>query len=108
MSQFEWITEKLGTGAMIKHLKSGTADVVVALTEGLIKDIVTTGSDIRLLGTYVNSPLCWVSKTLAAGSIQLAAVHRSLLCAARCRQYTTRCSMLQSGCVCVYLSLSIT
>ena len=100
MSQFEWITEKLGTGAMIKHLKSGTADVVVALTEGLIKDIVTTGSDIRLLGTYVNSPLCWVSTTLAAVS--------ATLYAARCRQYTACCSMLHSGCVCVCLSLSIT
>jgi len=65
---FEWITEKLGTGAMIKHLKSGTADVVVALTEGLIKDIVTTGSDIRLLGTYVNSPLCWAISAAGDGS----------------------------------------
>lgn len=53
---------------MIKHLKSGTADVVVALTEGLIKDIVTTGSDIRLLGTYVNSPLCWAISGAGEGS----------------------------------------
>jgi cyclopropane fatty-acyl-phospholipid synthase-like methyltransferase/ABC-type nitrate/sulfonate/bicarbonate transport system substrate-binding protein len=62
-----WITEKLGTGAMIRHLKEGTADVVIALTEGLIADMVKTGSDIRLLGTYVNSPLCWAISTAGDG-----------------------------------------
>ena len=54
-AQIDWITEGKGTGAMIKHLKDNTADVVIALTEGLVRDIVTTGSDIRLLGTYVVS-----------------------------------------------------
>jgi ABC-type nitrate/sulfonate/bicarbonate transport system substrate-binding protein len=31
--EVEWVMEPLGTGAMINHLKSGTADIVVALTE---------------------------------------------------------------------------
>ena len=44
---------------MISALKNGEVDVVVALTEGLVKDITTTDSPIRLLGTYVESPLCW-------------------------------------------------
>ena len=37
---------------MIARLKSGEADVAVALTEGLVKDIAN-GSDLKLLGTSV-------------------------------------------------------
>lgn len=53
-----WVTEGNGTGAMIKQLKDGNVDIIVALTEGLVTEI-SRGSDIRLLGTYVNSPLVW-------------------------------------------------
>eukprot|EP00009_Paramoeba_aestuarina_P005170 CAMPEP_0201519790 /NCGR_PEP_ID=MMETSP0161_2-20130828/10248_1 /ASSEMBLY_ACC=CAM_ASM_000251 /TAXON_ID=180227 /ORGANISM="Neoparamoeba aestuarina, Strain SoJaBio B1-5/56/2" /LENGTH=538 /DNA_ID=CAMNT_0047917941 /DNA_START=205 /DNA_END=1821 /DNA_ORIENTATION=- len=56
----------MGTGEMISALKNGEVDVVVALTEGLVKDITTSDSPIRLLGTYVESPLCWAIST--AGS----------------------------------------
>ncbi len=37
---------------MIQALKKNELDVIVALTEGLVADIVNH-SDIRLLGTYV-------------------------------------------------------
>eukprot|EP00475_Leptophrys_vorax_P003346 TRINITY_DN11965_c0_g1_i2.p1 TRINITY_DN11965_c0_g1~~TRINITY_DN11965_c0_g1_i2.p1 ORF type:complete len:254 (+),score=73.72 TRINITY_DN11965_c0_g1_i2:81-842(+) len=47
-----------GTGALIEGLKSGKWHIALALTEGLVKDIAN-GSDLRLLGTYVESPLCW-------------------------------------------------
>ena len=50
--QVEFVEKKLGTGDMIKAAKSGELDLIVALTEGIVADIAT-GSDIRLLGTYV-------------------------------------------------------
>lgn len=59
----EWVTQKCGTGAMIAALKAKEQDVVVALTEGLVADIAK-GSNLKLLGTYVSSPLCWA---LSAG-----------------------------------------
>ncbi|CAF0818946.1 unnamed protein product [Rotaria sordida] len=58
----EWYSVKEGTGAMINKLKSNEVDVIVALTEGLINDIAN-GSDIRLIGTYVQSPLVWSVST---------------------------------------------
>ncbi|CAF0870934.1 unnamed protein product [Rotaria sp. Silwood1] len=63
----EWYSVKEGTGSMINKLKSNEVDVIVALTEGLINDIAN-GSDIRLLGTYVQSPLVW-SVSTGANSI---------------------------------------
>jgi cyclopropane fatty-acyl-phospholipid synthase-like methyltransferase/ABC-type nitrate/sulfonate/bicarbonate transport system substrate-binding protein len=58
----EWHSVKEGTGAMINKLKSNEVDIIVALTEGLINDIAN-GSDIRLIGTYVQSPLVWSVST---------------------------------------------
>ncbi len=40
-------------------VKSGEVDVIVALTEGLVADITQKDSDVKLIGTYVESPLCW-------------------------------------------------
>jgi sulfonate transport system substrate-binding protein len=47
-----------GTGQMLTNLKSKSVDLIVALTEGITADIAK-GSDVRILGTYVASPLCW-------------------------------------------------
>ena len=47
---------------MIKNLRAGDVDLVVALTEGLVADI-SGGSDLKIIGTYVNSPLCWALST---------------------------------------------
>jgi len=58
----QWYSVKEGTGAMINKLKSNEVDIIVALTEGLVNDIVS-GSDIRLIGTYVQSPLIWSVST---------------------------------------------
>tara|TARA_B110000208_G_C11777100_1_gene432451 strand:+ start:42 stop:1871 length:1830 start_codon:yes stop_codon:yes gene_type:complete len=54
----EWVMQSCGTGAMIAELEAGNLDIIIALTEGLVSTIVK-GSEIRLLGTYVASPLCW-------------------------------------------------
>lgn len=64
--EVEFVTMKLGTGAMIKAVKDGECDMVVALTEGLVRDIAM-GSDLRLLGTYVKSPLCWAISAAGRG-----------------------------------------
>ena len=60
--EVQWHSIKEGTGAMINKLKSNEVDIIVALTEGLINSIVN-GSDIRLIGTYVQSPLLWSIST---------------------------------------------
>ena len=54
----EWTDVKSGTGALINGAKSGDFDLIVALTEGLIADIAL-GSNLRLLSSYVDSPLVW-------------------------------------------------
>jgi len=48
---------------MITNLKSKKLDVIIALTEGIVADIAKTRSDIRIVGTYVQSPLCWAIST---------------------------------------------
>ena len=67
--QVEWVECKLGTGQMINALLDGTADMVVALTEGLISSIAL-GSDLRLVGTYVESPLTWAISTGPNSAVQ--------------------------------------
>lgn len=42
----EWTDVKEGTGAMLKLLKEGKVDLIIALTEGLISDIAQ-GSNVR-------------------------------------------------------------
>jgi len=49
-----------GTGEMLSSLKANKLDVIVAVTESLIAGIAKEkDSDIRLIGTYVESPLIW-------------------------------------------------
>lgn len=47
-----------GTGAMCKLLRSGELDLAIALTEGMVKDIMA-GNPSRIIQFYVNSPLRW-------------------------------------------------
>ena len=66
----EFVVKKCGTGQMIQSLKEKDVDLVVALTEGLVSDIARRESDIRILGTYVNSPLCWAVSTGTESNIK--------------------------------------
>ena len=50
------------------QVELGDVDVVVALTEGLVLKIAQ-GSDMRLLGTYVASPLCWAVSAAGPKSV---------------------------------------
>mmetsp|Transcript_15142 Transcript_15142/g.29892 ORF Transcript_15142/g.29892 Transcript_15142/m.29892 type:complete len:287 (+) Transcript_15142:105-965(+) len=53
-----WTDYPGGTGAMAKALNEGETDVAVILTEGIVKDIACGGKS-KIIGVYVQSPLCW-------------------------------------------------
>ncbi|KAG8160948.1 hypothetical protein KVR01_009212 [Diaporthe batatas] len=59
-----------GTGHMITALRSGEIDVGIGLTEGWVaglgKEDVEGDGGYRLVGTYVETPLCWAVSTGAA------------------------------------------
>ena len=65
--------EPLGTGALTSRLKASSSDenaldVAVGLTEGFVADlgkIEAKGEDVTygIVGTYVESPLCWAIST---------------------------------------------
>ncbi|KAG0361960.1 hypothetical protein BGZ54_008839 [Gamsiella multidivaricata] len=48
-----------GTGEMTAKLIDGSLDVAIALTEGLLAGIAKGHDDYKIIGTYVESPLCW-------------------------------------------------
>jgi ABC-type nitrate/sulfonate/bicarbonate transport system substrate-binding protein len=57
-----------GTGHMITSLRSGEIDIGIGLTEGWVaglgKESPSTSSlDYRIIGTYVETPLCWAIST---------------------------------------------
>lgn len=54
----EWIDVPGGTGAMCKALRENELDIAIALTEGVISDIVH-GNPAKVVQFYVNSPLRW-------------------------------------------------
>lgn len=58
-----------GTGAMMQDLRTGTLDVAVALTEGVVAEIVNTGS-CRIVQYFVVSPLRWGIHVAASSSYQ--------------------------------------
>lgn len=47
-----------GTGDMIQDLRSGSIDLAVILTEGIIKDIIE-GNQSKIVQVFVKSPLIW-------------------------------------------------
>jgi len=56
-----------GTGHMITSLRSGEIDVGIGLTEGWVaglgKDDIEGDGGYRIVGTYVETPLCWAIST---------------------------------------------
>jgi len=62
-----------GTGSMVRALQDNGLDIAVALTEGIVADITENGTDIKIISTYVQSPLHWavvVSPQSSATSIE--------------------------------------
>ena len=56
--QVNWKDYPEGTGTLMRDLREGTLDVAVALTEGVVAEIVKTQS-CRIVQYYVTSPLRW-------------------------------------------------
>jgi ABC-type nitrate/sulfonate/bicarbonate transport system substrate-binding protein len=58
-----------GTGHMITSLRAGEIDIGIGLTEGWVAGLGKTPStpasevDYRIVGTYVETPLCWAIST---------------------------------------------
>ncbi|KAI0024479.1 hypothetical protein F4780DRAFT_725577 [Xylariomycetidae sp. FL0641] len=56
-----------GTGHMIQELRAGNIDVGIGLTEGWVaglgKEDVEGDGGYRIVGTYVETPLCWAIST---------------------------------------------
>jgi cyclopropane fatty-acyl-phospholipid synthase-like methyltransferase/ABC-type nitrate/sulfonate/bicarbonate transport system substrate-binding protein len=62
--QVTWREFPGGTGAMCKALDAREIDVAVLLADGVLRAI-SKGSKIRVIGTYVDSPLYWGIHVLA-------------------------------------------
>jgi sulfonate transport system substrate-binding protein len=56
--EIDWIDVPGGTGAMCKALRNDEFDLVIALTEGVVSDIMQ-GNPSKIVQFYVNSPLRW-------------------------------------------------
>lgn len=56
--QFEWDMTPGGTGAMAQKLESGEVDLAVMLSEGAVAR-AASGAPLKVVGTYVQSPLRW-------------------------------------------------
>jgi hypothetical protein len=54
----DWTEFSGGTGAMCKAVNSDELDLAIVLTEGACADIMKGGKH-KIVGVYVQSPLCW-------------------------------------------------
>ncbi|KAF2754791.1 periplasmic binding protein-like II [Pseudovirgaria hyperparasitica] len=52
-----------GTGHMIQSLRAAEIDVGVGLTEGWVAGLAKPEKGYKLVGTYVETPLCWAIST---------------------------------------------
>jgi len=66
---FEWSMVPQGTGAMAQALEAEEVDVAVMLAEGAVAR-VAVGAPIKIIGTYVKSPLRWGIHVLRGKGIQ--------------------------------------
>lgn len=52
-----------GTGRLIKLLNSKEIDFAIGLTEGFVADIAKGNDVYKIIGSFVESPLCWAIST---------------------------------------------
>jgi sulfonate transport system substrate-binding protein len=57
-----------GTGRMLAMVESGEADIAFTVTDATMV-AKAKGSNIRLIGTFVESPLVWVAATSSGSGI---------------------------------------
>ncbi|ODV61152.1 substrate-binding domain-containing protein [Ascoidea rubescens DSM 1968] len=55
----ELISYPSGSGHLIQSLKDGSIDIAIGLTEAFIRGICDGDKEYSIVGTYVDSPLCW-------------------------------------------------
>ena len=55
-----------GTGRLVRLLSDGEVDIAIGLTEGFIADVAKGNDAYKVVGTYVESPLCWAVSTGAS------------------------------------------
>jgi sulfonate transport system substrate-binding protein len=96
----KFVVEGGGTGAMIKRVIEGDADVAVALTEGIVNAIVVNeggSTPLRYCGEYVTSPLRWMAATGAARGFKTLADIGAAAAADPNRRITVSVSRFGSG-----------
>ncbi|KAG7660990.1 uncharacterized protein J8A68_005510 [[Candida] subhashii] len=59
----EFIKVIEGSGRLINLLNSGEVDIAIGLTEAFVADIAKGNKNIKLVDTYVKSPLLWAIST---------------------------------------------
>lgn len=65
----KWTDFPGGTGAMTRALRANDQDIVIALTEGTVTDIIN-GNPSKIVKFYVDTPLIWGVHVPAHSSIQ--------------------------------------
>lgn len=63
-----------GTGHMISSLQAQEIDIAIGLTEGFLSALGNqdNGAGFKLVGTYVETPLCWAISTGAGRELDQA------------------------------------
>lgn len=59
----EFVPVPEGTGRLVKLLENNEVDIAVGLTEGFVADVAKGNESYKIIGSYVESPLCWAIST---------------------------------------------
>ncbi|KAK9720278.1 hypothetical protein K7432_004232 [Basidiobolus ranarum] len=57
--EVELVSVPEGTGKMLAMLKDGSLDIAMMVAEGVTAGISNGADQVKIIGTYVESPLCW-------------------------------------------------
>ena len=63
LKDYELVPYPSGSGHLITSLKKDEVDIVVGLTEAFVRGIANGDDEYRIVGEYVESPLCWSVST---------------------------------------------
>lgn len=63
LKEYEFIPYPSGSGHLITSLKNNEVDIVVGLTEAFVRGISNGDTEYKIVGEYVESPLCWSIST---------------------------------------------
>jgi ABC-type nitrate/sulfonate/bicarbonate transport system substrate-binding protein len=63
LKDYQLIPYPSGSGHLISSLKNDEVDIVVGLTEAFVRGISNGDKEYKIVGEYVDSPLCWSIST---------------------------------------------